>query len=327
MRAAVAALTLALSAATASAGWWEDAAKARESNVAELRASADRLRDVAVTCVVRFVRTAEPPAADAEFPSSEWRAFVASAPDAKDAVLDRLLVRRGSAEESRLDALVAGTELRVRAVVRRGGPSPALEVIWISGPADALSPEELASLQRAESLREKDNPAAAATLLRAVLAGREFAPSIRADLLRRIGLAEKAAGRLDAAVAALRDAAACAPDDRDAAIELARAEKALAARPARNAAPPQGTAAKDAPAIPPRPEIPVPTTRLAGPRDRDAAPAVSAPPVSAPPVSTPPAPAAPTATPAATKPSAPAPQPPAPVEEAPPPPPRLAPPK
>src|SRR6185295_7473248 len=118
------------------AGWWDEAVKARETTLDELRAAPERLRDVPVTLVVRFVRSADAPTRTGD--AAEWRGFSASASpatvtpqdaaaaaitaavasaaggvaperDAQEPVtFDGFVVRRGSAEDARLATLRAG---------------------------------------------------------------------------------------------------------------------------------------------------------------------------------------------------------------------------
>ncbi|MCE9637826.1 MAG: hypothetical protein K8T90_19170 [Planctomycetes bacterium] len=292
------------------AGWWDEAGKTREATLDEVASSPELWRDVPVSIVVRFGRTLDAPPA---LGAAEWTAFSASSRAGNP--FTGLVVRRGSAEAARLGTLRDGDELRLRAVVRGGGTTPGsrtiVEVVAISGAADALSTDELALLRRADDMMTKDNGGAAERLVRTVLDAREFAPPIRAELWRRVARAERAQKKLDAAAASFRNALAAAPDDTTSARELADLRDVLASAAARAAKsadttasatgggsspsqsssksplqspPPADASARTSRPFPVAPvatapapaAIPVPIAgaRLAPPRDRDGTPAV-----------------------------------------------------
>ena len=355
---------------TASAGWWDEAVKARETTIDELRAAPDRWRDVPATLVVRFVAATDLAATAGT--ATEWRSFTASAPTpgvtassgaasgapsappsgasarqpAAGVAYDGFVVRRGSAEDARLATLRPGDEIRVRAVVRgaartgasatAGAARPMIEIVWISGAADALSPEELASLARAEDLMRRDNAPGAETLYRSLLDGRDLAPPLCADLWRRIARACRDQRKLPEAAAAYRTALQLDPNDRASRADLALIDDAVrraATAAAATAAPPADTSGR---AVRPLPqvaasEIPVPgaPARLAGPKDEITAAAQGRPAPQAPAASPAAAPASsPASSPAAPPAASPAPAAPAvppPIDL--PPPTRLAPPK
>jgi hypothetical protein len=343
-RTALAVVLLAGAAGPARAGWWDDAGKARETTLAELRAAPERWRDVPASLVVRFARRldgpfdvprdvprdappaatpaasrAAPAAAATAAPAAPVAAWCAFAVDARGPADDGVLVvRRDSAEDARLATLRAGDQIRVRVAVRTAaapGARPVVEVLWISAAGDALSPEELATLRRAEDFVAKDNGGAAEPLLRTLLEQRELSPPLRADLWRRIARAQRMQRKLDEAAASLRRSLAIDGSDLAAARELAQVEDVLRADALRAAVATE-TSARAVRPFPLGPEfpqisVPAPAPRLAAPRDRDGAPvAPVSQSVEAPAAKAPAAPTAPAAaTPAPAPPVAPEPAP------------------
>ena len=282
----IAAALLLLAAAAVSpalAGWWDDAAEARETTLHELRRDPARWRDVPVLLRARFGGAG--PRHNpffTQFTPERWQAvsLVADrAPRTGDAPaqveLATAFVARGGRDDLRLARLNPNLPVLVRAVVRdEVSGEPWIEVLSFTVDGDPLTPEEATRVREADRFLEARNPTAAERLYRGVLAGRKLADRDRADLLRRVGVALHDQRRPEAALAAFREALALHPDDAEARSRVTQLEQALARAPL--APSPEGvppTAGSAAPTPPPLPEatedapllLPGRTPRLAPP--------------------------------------------------------------
>jgi len=259
----------------ADAGWWDSAAEARESTIAQLRREPEQWRDVPVLLRVSFTATrdrANP--YFTQFTPEHWRpisvepALRPGGPQrgmaAKATTFDTLFVRRGGAADLRLPSLRAGRSLLLRAAVRDVvGGEPWIEVISITVAGDPLTPEERTRVRSADRFLSRANPGAAEKLYRRVMNGRPLADLDRATLLRKLGVCLRDQRRGDDALAAFRAALALDPDHTDTRTRIAVIEERLARTPI---APAAGTAHTDAPGPPnagraapstPRPDTPL----------------------------------------------------------------------
>ncbi len=299
----------------ARAGWWDTAGGAKAATLEEVRATPDTWRDVPVVLRVRFdalVEGVNP--FFTQFTAKEWQPIAVLPRGDKSpaspvprigettqaARFSKVFVRRGGADDLRLARLRRGQPLLVRAVVRdTTGGDPWLEVLSITAGGDDPTPEESATIQQAEHFLSRDNPGAAAVLLKQVLGGRELSTELEQQVRGRLGIALYEMRRHDEAFPHLAAGLLAEPTNRElrrraAAVEdhLARVKSGerdpLSARDLPETARP----ARPAPVTPPRdPSLddePAPLS-LPGARPRLAGPAGLAAPVT--PTGAPPQPA------------------------------------
>jgi hypothetical protein len=249
-------LAVALCAAAAQAGWWDDVGVAKPTTLAELRRDPAAWRDVVVSFDLRVVSVVE--AGDpglTRFSYNDWQAL---AVDAADAPLELtpwakpyslVFVRRGSEAERRVVGAKKPVLVQIRGAVRdvvRG--EPWIEVFEATGDADPLTPEEEDVVARADEFFAHSNPAAAETLYRGLVAKRSLPKTVRADVLRKIGASCRAQRLLDKAVEALAASLALDPDDGATARQLAVLRAAISPTPTLTA-PVQAAPAQSAPAV------------------------------------------------------------------------------
>jgi hypothetical protein len=267
---------VALCAAVADAGWWDDAGAARRATIDDLRKDPDRWRDVTVVMDVRFAGVSEPGNAYfTRFTSKEWRAVGVFAANATPETMNtaepfaRVFVRRGSDSETRLGEIAKGRRVQFRGTVRDAVKGePWIEVFDVVADGDPLTPEEDAVLARGEELLAHGDPATAETLLRGLATQRALPKAVQAAVWRKIGVACWQERRFAECVDAYAAALAAAPDDRDTVARLAAAKSALAN--ATKPAPATTDAASVAPSAPQPPTsfgtpIPAPRPRLSPP--------------------------------------------------------------
>ncbi len=281
MRRVLAAVVVALCAAVARAGWWDDAGAAKRTTLDVLRRDPGLWLDVTVAVDVRLagVVDAGDPCAT-RFMPRDWRAVAAfpaeSAPDAAawKKPMTSIFVRRGSTAERRLASAAKEARVQLRGAVRdsvRG--EPWIEVFEATADGDPLTPEESALVARADEFLAHDNAAAAEPLYRGLAGKRALPTAVRAQLWRKIGASCWALRRVAAAVDAYAASLAADPADAGTAERLAAARAALAAQtpvaaaPARRLLPPVGAEV--------RPSTPVPTSTPVAdaPASKPAAPA------------------------------------------------------
>lgn len=289
-RAVVAAAFLAAAVAapapTASAGWWDDVTEARTARIDDVRRDPAAWKDVPLLLDARLApRPAAGLASTKAFDAATWRPVAlrdagaaapggsetssANAPAPAAATIERAFVRRGSVEERRLDLLPPGARFAVRAAVRDVVEGrPLVEILDVTAEGEGLLPEEEARVRRAETLLQAENPVAAESILRQLLAGRDPGAPVRAHLLRNLGRACRDQRRHADAAAAFRSSLELQPGHREteADLEVADAAAQRAAREVRAVArdaEPRGALVSAGLAIP----VPGVAGRLAGPRD------------------------------------------------------------
>ena len=221
----------------ARAGWWDTAAEARESTLAQLRRAPEKWRDVPVVLRVAFTATgknANP--YFTQFTSERWRPITVEPTSdgiaAPGPACHTLFVRRGGREDLRLPALRPGRSLLMHAVVRDVvAGEPWLEVLSITLDGDPLTPEERTRVRAADRFLARSNPAAAEKLYRSVLDGRPLATADRAGLFRKLGASLHDQTRAAEALTALRRALALEPEHMDTRTQIAAIEARLARVP------------------------------------------------------------------------------------------------
>jgi tetratricopeptide (TPR) repeat protein len=230
-------LLLALLAPTpATAGWWDDAAEAREATLRELRSKPARWRDVPVLLRARFGGTGERANPFfTQFTPERWQPVtllpLTTAPEPDDG-LATAFVLRGSRDDLRLARISPNREVLVRAVVRDAvAGEPWVEILSFTLDGDPLTPEESTLILEADRFLESRNPEAAEKRYRRVLDERRLADRDRAALLRKIGVAQHDQGRPREALLAFREALALDPEDLDAKHRATHLEESLARVP------------------------------------------------------------------------------------------------
>jgi len=295
----LAVLLLCVVAFPARAGWWDTAGGAKTATLGELQAEPESWRDVPVVVKVRFYDLAEGVNPFfTQFTARNWQPIAVlpahdagsasprpgSAAPATPAPFKKMFVRRGGADDLRLSRLRRGQPLLVRAVVRdTTGGDPWLEVLSITAGGDDPTPEESATIQRAEHFLARDNPDAAAVLLQQVLGGRELPTELEQSVRGRLGIALYEMRRHDEALPHLAAGLLADPTNRElrrraVALEEHLAKVASGERDPLSArdVPETARPANPAPTTPPRDpsldEGPAPLT-LPGARPRLAGPA------------------------------------------------------
>ncbi len=224
----------------ARAGWWDEAAEARECTLDQLRTDPQKWRDVPVLLRVTFsARGKRTNPYFTQFAPERWRPITVTAPSGAtvsrrrhDSPLRTLFVQRGGAADLRLQPLRPGRSVLLRAVVRDVvGDEPWLEVLSITVAGDPLTPEERTRVRSADRFLSRANPGAAERLYRGVLDGRTLADTDRATLLRKLGVSLHDQRRGGAALAAFRSALELDPDHLDTRTQVAAIEKQLARTP------------------------------------------------------------------------------------------------
>lgn len=227
LRSVAALLFVALGAAVAQAGWWDEAGAARTAGLSDLRRAPDRWRDVVVAIDVRLARPV-----DATSSPGDARRAVALLPadtaaDAAESATSAF-VAHGTTAEARLAALRTGQRIQVRAIVRdAAGGAPSIEILGVVADGDPLTPEETAAVARGDAYLALHNPAAAETAFREVLAKRTLPQAAQASLWRKIGDACWAQRRHAQAAEAYVASLAADPADDATAAKFAAARKAL----------------------------------------------------------------------------------------------------
>ena len=271
----LAVVLVALCAAVADAGWWDDAGAARRATIDDLRKDPDRWRDVTIVMDVRFAGVSEPGNSYfTRFTAKDWRAVGVFAANATQDTMQRtepfanVFVRRGSAGDQRLGEIGKGRRVQLRATVRDAVKGePWIEVFDFVADGDPLTPEEEAVLARGDELLAHADPAAAETVLRGLAGKRALPTAVQASVWRKIGVACWQQRRFTECVDAYTASLAADPEDRATVAKLAAARAALAGatKPTQ-----PSDAASVAPAAPQPPAgfgtpIPVPRPRLSPP--------------------------------------------------------------
>jgi hypothetical protein len=282
-------LVVALCAAVADAGWWDDAGAARRASIEDVRREPDRWRDVTFVMDVRFASTFEPGNAYfTRFTAKDWRAvsvFPANAtPDAMERTepFQRVFVRRGSDGEQRLGEIAKGRRIQLRGAVRNAvNGEPWIEVFDVVADGDPLTPEEEAVVARGDELLAHSDPAAAETLLRGLAAKRVLPKTVQAAVWRKIATACWQQRRFAECADACNASLAADPDDRATIAKLAAAKAALAETKPLTASiaptPPAPPAGFGTPLPSARPRTPPPAGAADAPRDKPAPSAAEAP--------------------------------------------------